>query len=98
MSEKLSIAKAKLALRVGVDVQTFAGPEEHLCELCSYKMSASDLKSVDSLPSLESTLTFDEVQALSPGGCAMSPGKITLELTVLTHFFITKNVVSLPNI
>ena len=40
VSEKLSIAKAKLALRVEVDVQTFAGPEGHLCELCSYKMSA----------------------------------------------------------
>ena len=60
-------------------------------------MSASDLKSVDSLPSLESTLTFDEVQAL-----VYITGYVTRKDNIgtdSTHtFFITKNVVSLPNI
>ena len=64
VSKKLSFAKAKVALRVGADALSFAVPEGHKSQLCSYKMSVSNIETFESLPSLESNVAFDEVQAL----------------------------------
>ena len=61
--EKITISKAKIALRCALDISSFAAAG-HLCKLCSYRMSDTALEVFESLPSLENNLAFDEVQAI----------------------------------
>ena len=50
ISEKLSIGNAKLALHEGIDVSNLEVPAGHACELCSFRMTASELEVLERLP------------------------------------------------
>ena len=64
ISEKLSIGNVKLALRQGIDVSNLEVPVGHACELCSNRMTASELEVLERLPELEKKVLFDEMQAV----------------------------------
>ena len=47
-----------------IDVSNLEVPAGHACELCSYRMTASELEVLERLPKLEKKVSFDEMQAV----------------------------------
>ena len=92
--EKLSIGNGKLALRQDIDVSNVEVPVGHACELCSYRMTASELEVLEKLPELEKKVSFDEMQAV-----VYVAGYVQKDVKYLmmTLFFIMKNLDHTPN-